>query len=77
LRSVKNREIHKAIPAHVYDPDHTHIHNINSFDDNVRLLKNVTNSKKLDAYESIFISNGKKLMNLEKGPIESPLFSLL
>jgi len=77
LRSIKNRELHKAIPAHVFDPDNEHLHRITSFDENVKLIKPVTNSRKLDAYESIFISTNDNLMNLEKGAIESPLFKLL
>jgi hypothetical protein len=49
---------------------------------NLQLLKNVTNSRKLDAYESIFLLKNKKkrLMNDEQqalGNIQSPLFKLL
>jgi len=77
LRSIKNKDVQKAIPAHIFDPDHNFKHNINSFDNNVKLIKTVYNSKKLDAYESIFIATNHNLMNLEKGPIESPLFKFL
>jgi hypothetical protein len=49
---------------------------------NLKLLKNVTDSRKLDAYESIFLFKNKKkrMMNDEQqafGNIQSPLFKLL
>jgi hypothetical protein len=49
---------------------------------NLKLLKNVTNERKLDSYESIllFKNRKKKLMNDEQqiaGNIKSPLFKLL
>jgi hypothetical protein len=49
---------------------------------NLKLLKNLTNSRKLDAYESIFLFKNKKkrMMNDEQqafGNIQSPLFKLL
>ena len=76
MRSIKNKDVQKAIPAHVYNTNHSSKHNINSLD-NVKLIKHINDPKKLDAYESIFITKEKHLMNLEKGPIESPLFDLL
>jgi hypothetical protein len=49
---------------------------------NLKLLKNVTNSHKLDAYESMFLFKNKKkrLMNKEwqaLGNLQSPLLKLL
>jgi len=76
-RSVKNKETDKAIAAHIFDLDNTAPHKIISFDENVKLIKQVTNPIKLDAYESIYISSSQNLMNLEDGPINSPLFKIL
>ena len=76
MRSIKNKDVQKAIPAHVYNTNDSIKHNITPLD-NVKLIKNVNDPKKLDAYESIFIAKEKYLMNLEKGPIESPLFDLI
>jgi hypothetical protein len=56
---------------------------IHNFDvTNLKLLKNVTNSRKLDTYESIFLFKNRKkhLMNDERqalGNIQLPLFKLL
>lgn len=68
LRSVKNMELHKAIPSHVFDLNNSRPHHIESFDNNVN------KPSKLDAYESFYIAINDNLMNLENGPIESPLF---
>jgi len=75
-RSIKNKEIDKAIAAHIYNTDNSHPHKIISFEDNTKLLKNVKNQHKLDAYESFYISTSPNLMNFDDGPISSPLFSL-
>ena len=77
LRTIKNRDVQKAIPAHIFDPNNSHPHKITSLEENVKLIKIVNNSTKLDTYESIYISKTKNLMNLENGPIESPLFKLI
>jgi len=77
IRSIKNRDIQKAIPAHMFDPDNTHAHKLTSLEENVKLLKPINNSRKLDAYESFYIYKTKNLMNLENGPIDSPLFKLI
>ena len=44
---------------------------------NLRLLKQVNDERRLDAYESIFIRKSTNNMNLDKGNIESMLFDLL
>lgn len=77
LRSVKNMELHKAIPSHVFDLNNSRPHHIESFENNVKLIKNVNKPSKLDAYESLYIAINDNLMNLENGPIESPLFKLI
>lgn len=77
MRSIKNRDVQKAIPAHIFNPENTSKHQITSFENNVKLIKSVNNARKLDAYESFYISTEKNLINLEKGPIESPLFDLV
>jgi hypothetical protein len=48
----------------------------------MKLLKNVANSRKIDAYKSIFLFKNKKkrVMNAEQqalGNIQSPLYKLL
>ncbi|XP_055850342.1 uncharacterized protein LOC129914917 [Episyrphus balteatus] len=78
LRSVKKKEIDKAIAAHIYDPNNDNQHTITSFDNNFKLLKKVNKPNKLDAYESIHIHINNNLMNLEPGPIiDSQLFNAL
>ncbi|XP_055922726.1 uncharacterized protein LOC129953577 [Eupeodes corollae] len=76
-RSVKKKEIDKAIAAHIFDPNNDSPHKITSFDDNFKLLKKVNKPNKLDAYESIHIYINNNLMNLEPGPIDSKLFSAI
>ena len=77
LRSIKNREVQKAIPAHIFNVNNSHKHNINSLEENVKLIKTVNKSRKLDDYESLYISRTKNLINFESGPIESPLFKFV
>lgn len=77
LRAVRLKRTDNAIAAHAYDLNHSEPHNVFSFENNVRLLKNVNNPTKLDAYESLFISINDNLMNLEPGAIESPLFNCI
>lgn len=58
----------------------THALTTNHFDlksDNVKLLKHVTNHRRLDAYESIYIHINENLMNSDDGNIISPLFNLI
>ena len=46
--------------------------------DNLKLLRNVTNNRQLDAFESLEISKCKNSMNSDKGPIpNSPLYWLV
>ena len=40
--------------------------------DNLKLLRNVTNNRQLDAFESLEISKCKNSMNSDKGPIREP-----
>ncbi|XP_036322153.1 uncharacterized protein LOC118736162 [Rhagoletis pomonella] len=75
LRARRLKKIDNAIAAHAFDLNNTRPHNSISMEENVRLLKNVRNPAKLDAYESLFISINNNLMNLEPGAINSPLFS--
>jgi hypothetical protein len=44
---------------------------------NVRLVKEVNNPNRLDAYESIYIGMEPNTMNLDNGNISSPLFSFI
>ena len=46
--------------------------------DNLKLLRNVTNNRQLDAFESLEISKCKNNTNSDKGPIpSSPLYWLV
>lgn len=77
--NAKNKQIHRsAIAAHIHTPsdDNPLQHNIGTFEESVRLLKTVHNERKLDAYESLYISKTTNTMNADKGNIDSPLFSL-
>jgi hypothetical protein len=83
-RSVKKRfEEHKqyvfnneprrsAFAAHVLEHQHLPVSA-----SEVRMLKCITDDRKLDAYESIYIQKDETAMNLDKGNIESNLFWLL
>ena len=42
---------------------------------NVRVLKQVNDDRRLDAYESFYIQRTANLLNLDNGNIESALFS--
>ena len=56
---------------HVLDNDHFNI----TRHENLKLLKNVNNTTKLNAWESLHIHKNRfNLMNFDKGPIKSSLF---
>lgn len=65
-----NRPEKSAFAQHILEEGHNT--NVN----NVTLLKDVKNSRHLDAYESYFISkNNTNLLNHENGNINSELFN--
>lgn len=67
-----NRPEKSSIASHALEKDHCNV----SFD-RMKLLKQVTNSRQLDAYESAYIHKANNLMNNDEGNIISPLFDLL
>jgi len=76
LRAVRLKNMNNAVAVHAYDLNNSAPHTQFS-SENIRLVKMVNNSTKLDAYESIYISINKNLMNLEPGGIQSPLFECI
>lgn len=61
-----------SIAEHAFDHDHT------ISIDNLKLLKNVSQNRFLDAFESIEIVKCKNRLNKDRGPIPySPLYSLI
>lgn len=70
---IRNNEPRKsAFAQHALDEEH-----LTTTIDNVRLLKSVNNSYKLDAYESLYIHRDATALNLDKGNIESDLFCFM
>ena len=59
--------------------EHMFNHNHNTHITNLKLVKQVNNIRKLDAYESLEIfKNSNRVMNKDNGPIPySPLYSLV
>lgn len=70
--AVKNRPEKSAVAKHLLENDHC------CSICNIKLKKEINDARRLDAYESFFISkhNGP-LMNNDHGNIESPLFGLI
>ncbi|KAJ8962600.1 hypothetical protein NQ318_000993, partial [Aromia moschata] len=61
-----------CVAQHAFD--NNHMIDIN----NLKLIRNVTNSRQLDAFESLEIIKCNKSMNKDNGPIPtSPLFALI
>ena len=72
LKSVEQRHTYKsAFAAHAVESKH-----LNTTVKNVKLLKRVTDHRRLDAYECVYIRNTENTVNLDNGNIESILFSL-
>lgn len=66
----RNQPNNSAVADHVLSNNHFNISAAN-----LKLMKNVFDEKKLDAYESFFISKDPNPINLDKGKIISNLFS--
>lgn len=75
-RYIKQKDIHKAVAAHTFDLDNESPHFFDPILENYKLIKTVNQPYKLDAYESLYISNGENLINIDASPIESNLFTL-
>ena len=66
-----NQPSKSAVAQHVLENNHFNI----SRNENLKLLKSVNNNTKLNAWESLYIHKNRfNLMNVDKGPIISPLF---
>lgn len=79
-RHIKNKHIScSSVAAHVFASCNadTPPHRIGTFEESIRLLKNIHNDRKLDAYESFYIANAPNAMNSDNGKITSPLFFLI
>lgn len=61
-----------AIASHVLIDGHTHISK-----DDVKLLKQVRDERRLDAYEAYYIQRDENALNSDNGNISSCLFSLI
>lgn len=64
----KNEGYKSAIAGHVLENGHFNV-NVN----NLRLLKQVNDERRLDAYESFFILNDENAINKDNGNTDSPL----
>lgn len=67
-----NQHQKSAIATHVLEQNHFNV-GLN----NLTLKKQVTDDRKLDAYESYFIQNDRNSVNSDNGNINSILFSLV
>lgn len=67
-----NQPEKSALANHVLENEHFNISL-----KNLKLLKHVTDSSKLDAYEAFFIQRDDNALNLDSGNISSNLFNLL
>ena len=73
MDAIKNNQTQKSsVAAHVLDNNHWNISQ-----NNLKLLKEVNNTKKLDAYESYFIQRTTNPMNADNGNINSNLFKII
>lgn len=73
---IRNIKYNKPDRSSVAEHSLTHNHNIEKC--NLKLLKNINNYSKLDAYESLLIiKNSNNTMNSDFGNIISPLFKLI
>jgi hypothetical protein len=81
LRAFKNKKQEKsAVALHMLTKDCANRNYLHNFDHtSLELVKSVTNTSKLDALESIIIQRDMsgKLMNLDRGFLESELFTML
>ncbi|XP_055837083.1 uncharacterized protein LOC129905590 [Episyrphus balteatus] len=67
-----NRPEKSSVAAHALTNNHFNVRL-----EDVKLKKHVTNNRRLDAYESLYISNNNNAMNSDNGNIMSPLFNLI
>lgn len=73
LASIKKKETYRsAFAAHAVENIHLNT-NVNDVD----LVKRVTDYRRLDAYECVYIHNTENTLNLDNGNIDSILFSLI
>lgn len=72
---INKKSMHTSIAAHVYDSNNDEPHLFDPIE-NYKLIKNVNQPCKLDAYESLYISINDKLLNIDECPIQSNLFAL-
>lgn len=65
-----NQAYRSAVAAHALNLGHWNIHL-----DNVKLVREVSDERKLDAYESYYIQKDNNAMNLDSGNCDSHLLS--
>lgn len=69
-KCIEHRHVLKsAFAAHACESNH-----LNVTIDNVKLIKGVSDERRLDAYECVYIKRSENTVNLDNGNIESPLF---
>lgn len=73
LKCIKNKQMNKsAFAAHALQNGH-----LNITTDNVKLIKSVSDERRLDAYECVYIKKEENTVNVDNGNIESVLFSFV
>lgn len=72
IKYIEKRQTQSsAFAAHAIQNKH-----LNVTTENVELIKNVRDERRLDAYECVYIRKNESAVNLDNGNIESVLFSL-
>lgn len=67
-----NQEYRSAIASHALQNDHLNVQQCN-----LKLVKQISDEKKLDAYESYYIQKDSNAINLDNGNVESHLIARL
>lgn len=71
IQSIRlNHPYKSAVASHILVDGHAMITK-----DNLKLLKQVNDARRLDVYEAFYIQNDDTALNLDRGNIESCLFS--
>lgn len=65
-----NHPYKSAVASHVLVDGYANITT-----DNLKLLKQVNDARRLDIYEAFYIQNDSECLNMDRGNIESCLFS--
>lgn len=73
LKCIEHKQTQEsAFAAHVVSTGH-----VNVTFENVELVRSVSDERRLDAYECVYIHKNENKVNLDNGNMDSVLFSLV